>query len=707
MSHRADYGNENKRFIGGAEQARRDVRKRLSARVESFTKSNNAAKRPRQTPDYGCRLPKSIKPSERFFASLFLSSFSDIAKSNESDDLRHKVMGEACARVGLPLPSPLSSSHKNARELYSTRASLVLEETRCILSDAISNKRSRSLPSIRVQLVSIVEQNKTGFFVFSFEKLSGSITPNEMADMRPGCCFQIVPPPSSTTLESSILLGSIVPQFNHDKSGENKSVSLMVYRKWLGSSTEESLQNDDEWTIVPVTTLISQVRQFEACTCNKNVAFMPKLLAWKDSTHIRFNDSDDDSEEEEQTEDGGEEEEGVGHSNDDGEEQGADNMCTESPHHPRSPFHLPSLNRTQERAANAFLESQPSTLTLVQGPPGTGKTTFMVSVIAKCLLKYSRLGEKRRILVTAPTNKAISVLATRFLDVLDDDDDNNICFNVAMIGVEDKLISNSDDYAASSTVKQGDVPFTISSLSSKLRRIFVYTWIESMVRDFEILRHSLYNREVGEADVVRARQLKQKLIQTIPYTLKSLKATDMVQKLVQSMENEVVCLSSEEADFADKAEASLLRTTSFDAFIAVLASIDQSTTTPEILATADVIFCTLSTAGVSAMKRTKRVDDLFVDEAAAATEPEMYIPFHLGPTRMLAVGDPKQLPAMVVSKHAMKMGLAKSLHERLMFDCQKEHIMLDVQYRMNPSISSFPSKHFYGGKVVNGSNVTR
>jgi superfamily I DNA and/or RNA helicase len=81
-------------------------------------------------------------------------------------------------------------------------------------------------------------------------------------------------------------------------------------------------------------------------------------------------------------------------------------------------------------------------------------------------------------------------------------------------------------------------------------------------------------------------------------------------------------------------------------------SIDPSEATSELLATADVIFCTLSTAGVSAMKATRQIDDLLVDEAPAATEPELCIPFHLRPKRLLAVGDPMQLPALVKSKYA-------------------------------------------------------
>ena len=97
--------------------------------------------------------------------------------------------------------------------------------------------------------------------------------------------------------------------------------------------------------------------------------------------------------------------------------------------------------------------------------------------------------------------------------------------------------------------------------------------------------------------------------------------------------------------------------------------------------------------------------DLFVDEAAAATEPEIIIPFHLRPNRLLMVGDPKQLPATIISKKAAKFGLDRSLLERLMYDSNDNHIMLDVQYRMKPCISSFPNKRFYENKLHNGDNV--
>jgi AAA domain len=125
----------------------------------------------------------------------------------------------------------------------------------------------------------------------------------------------------------------------------------------------------------------------------------------------------------------------------------------------------------------------------------------------------------------------------------------------------------------------------------------------------------------------------------------------------------------------------------------------------DFMKTADIIFCTLCSSGSSIMRGVGLVPTLIVDEAAAATEPNLYIPFHIKPTRMLIVGDPKQLPAVVLSDRAKKSGLAVSLHERLMLNCGAKYSMLTAQYRMHPSICDFPSRQFYEGKLVNGANV--
>lgn len=63
------------------------------------------------------------------------------------------------------------------------------------------------------------------------------------------------------------------------------------------------------------------------------------------------------------------------------------------------------------------------------------------------------------------------------------------------------------------------------------------------------------------------------------------------------------------------------------------------------------------------------------------------------------VGDPIQLPATVLSDRARNFEYNKSCFKRLMNAGYPVH-MLNVQYRMNPAISAFPSREFYNGKLL-------
>jgi len=50
--------------------------------------------------------------------------------------------------------------------------------------------------------------------------------------------------------------------------------------------------------------------------------------------------------------------------------------------------------------------------------------------------------------------------------------------------------------------------------------------------------------------------------------------------------------------------------------------------------------------------------------------------------------------------------LGRSLFERLSVLGQKKHL-LNIQYRMHPSISIFPNLSFYDKKILDGANVTQ
>ncbi|CAL9102821.1 unnamed protein product [Musa textilis] len=100
-------------------------------------------------------------------------------------------------------------------------------------------------------------------------------------------------------------------------------------------------------------------------------------------------------------------------------------------------------------------------------------------------------------------------------------------------------------------------------------------------------------------------------------------------------------------------------------------------------------------------------DIVIIDEAAQALEPATLIPLQLlksNGTKCIMVGDPKQLPATVLSNVASKFLYECSMFERLQ---RAGHpvIMLNEQYRMHPEICRFPSMHFYENKLLNGAEM--
>ena len=60
-----------------------------------------------------------------------------------------------------------------------------------------------------------------------------------------------------------------------------------------------------------------------------------------------------------------------------------------------------------------------------------------------------------------------------------------------------------------------------------------------------------------------------------------------------------------------------------------------------------------------------------------------------------------QLGPVVMCKKAAKAGLSQSLFERLVV-LGIRPIRLQVQYRMHPALSAFPSNIFYEGSLQNG-----
>lgn len=115
---------------------------------------------------------------------------------------------------------------------------------------------------------------------------------------------------------------------------------------------------------------------------------------------------------------------------------------------------------------------------------------------------------------------------------------------------------------------------------------------------------------------------------------------------------------------------------------------------------ADVICCTCVGAGDLRLLGMK-FRSVIVDEATQACEPECLIPLTLGAERVVLIGDHQQLGPVIMCKKAAKAGFTQSLFERLVLSGWKP-LRLQVQYRMHPALSEFPSNIFYEGILQNG-----
>lgn len=119
-----------------------------------------------------------------------------------------------------------------------------------------------------------------------------------------------------------------------------------------------------------------------------------------------------------------------------------------------------------------------------------------------------------------------------------------------------------------------------------------------------------------------------------------------------------------------------------------------------LLEAADVICCTCVGAGDARLYRIMYTA-ILIDESMQSTEPECMVPVVHGAKQLILVGDHCQLGPVVMCKKAARAGLSQSLFERLVV-LGIRPFRLEVQYRMHPELSMFPSNFFYEGSLQNG-----
>ncbi|PWZ01514.1 hypothetical protein BCV70DRAFT_236186 [Testicularia cyperi] len=342
---------------------------------------------------------------------------------------------------------------------------------------------------------------------------------------------------------------------------------------------------------------------------------------------------------------------------------------------------VPDLNESQTRAVAMMLRER---ISLVQGPPGTGKTRTIVTAIR--LLKRD-FQVPHPILLAAHTNVAVDNLAEGCIkDGL----------KVVRIGPSARARPSIDKFTLDAYFLRHPAKPRLDDVKRRLDTL------EQIKSDLEMkglgFSAGAARRAEAETHAPAAQTDSVEPAQTWEDVLAS-EADDRSNEFSADRDEVAAEAAEEAASAAEEYESVKKQLSKLKGHYFFL----RSSIRGDILRNADVICGSAIAAGSPELDMID-LPVVFFDEASMATEPVSLVPLMKGCRHLAIIGDHKQLPPVVTSLEAKQGGLSRSLFERLINrgDPRIKSTMLDVQFRMHPSLAEFPNQTFYDGALRNG-----
>lgn len=307
-------------------------------------------------------------------------------------------------------------------------------------------------------------------------------------------------------------------------------------------------------------------------------------------------------------------------------------------------------------------------VTCLQGPPGTGKST-VISHIARSLQN-----DRQRVLITCVTNKGVQELAERmFL---------NDPRGLLLLCTEEKS-------------------------NPILKSIQYDSWYETLLDSLEQLEtfadevNSIPNETAAIEALNRLKPAISGLLDEIAGKIS--RSTTLQQFINLSVLAEWRPVLNESLESRHRlTECSILNQQLKYAYQSIANQCDSSAIMDEVLKQKSlIIFATTAMIGnPKYVEKISKVDFVCLDEASLATEAETLLILPLFPQHLLYVGDPKQLPPVVVSEVAKRKHYDRSFMHRAIIDNSAPYFMLTEQFRMQSAICEWISKQFYNDRLT-------
>ncbi|KAI5351771.1 hypothetical protein L3X38_004662 [Prunus dulcis] len=372
------------------------------------------------------------------------------------------------------------------------------------------------------------------------------------------------------------------------------------------------------------------------------------------------------------------------------------------------------LNESQTGAVLACLEmlhwDSKSNVQLIWGAPGTGKTKTTATLL------FTLLQMNCRTLICAPTNVTITEVASCVLKMVAEAKSNSLG-EILLFGNKERLKvgPHIEDIYLNCRVKRlgeclGPMTGWIICFASMIG------FLEYCVSRYHIFLENELSNEKEHEDVSEMKEkecrtdteiIKGKCKSFLEFFRDGFVSTALPLRQVEDVPESFVdnsfflCMKIKEC-------LSVLRTLQDSLSGLDLPNVRNGESLMEFcFQRASLIFCTASSSYKLHRVAMEPLTIVIIDEAAQLKACESTIPLQLpGVKHAVLVGDESQLPATVNSNVSVEAGFSRSLFERLSSMGHSKHL-LNMQYRMHPSISLFPNSNFYNNQILDAPNVKK